>query len=63
MRFHWWDDARDTARWYAQWTGLRHSVRGERVDGLWLWRVEAGEPLGTALEILEPLGPLLEVCS
>lgn len=58
MKFHWWDDARDQARALAQWTNLRHSVRGVLEDGLWLWVVEPGEPLGQAASVAR-----LEVCS
>lgn len=45
MKFHWWDDAVWAARAYAQWTNLRHKVKGVLEDGLWLWVIEPGEPL------------------
>lgn len=40
MIFWWWEDAVDQARALAQWTDMRHKVKGARVGGLWWWVVE-----------------------
>lgn len=57
MKFYWWDDAIAEARAFAQWTGLRHKVKGVLEGGLWFWVVEPGEPLKATTTVR------LEVCS
>jgi hypothetical protein len=45
VKFYWWDDAIVQARALAQWTNLRHKVRGVLEEGLWWWIIEPGQPL------------------
>lgn len=53
MTLTWWDDAVAEARAWAQWTGMRHRVKGVKINGLWCWRVEPSEIAK----------PVLEACS